>query len=114
MAAKTPTMTRSTAGFTEPGKSLYTGVNAVDADLITNGTHVADRNGFKLDVFYFSDIDDADTWASGIKSIQAVAWQADQADTDKVAATLTAAATGTITFDAENANSNGWLWVLHG
>ena len=114
MAAKTPVADNTTSGFTEPGKSVYGGVNAVAASLITNGTHHADRSGLKLRVFYFSDIDDTDTWTSNIDNIVAVAWQADQADTDKVGASVTTALTGVITFDAENANSVGWLWVLSG
>lgn len=113
MAEKTPITAKTTAGYVDPGKGVFGGVNAVDAALISNGTHFADRHGFQFSIFPFADIDDGDTWTSGIHGVIAVAWQADQADTDKVGATLTEAATGTITFDAENADSNGWLWVLH-
>lgn len=119
MAAKTPVSDRSTAGFTDATvPSVFGGVNAVDASLITQGTHHGNAGGFKLRIFHFADIDDADTWTSGISGIIAVAWQPDEADTDKVGATLTTADSttqplgGVITFDAENANSTGWLWVL--
>jgi len=112
MAAKTPVTTTTTAGYVVPALGVYGGVNAVNAALITNGTHTANRLGLKMGIYYFSDVDDTDTWTSNIPNIVAVAWQADQANTDKVGASLTTAATGVITFDCENANSNGWLWVL--
>jgi len=112
MAAKTPLTTTSTAGYVVPSQGIYGGVNAANAAMTTNGTHHASRQDLRLSIFYFTDIDDTDTWTSNIPGIVAVAWQANQADTDKVGATLTTAATGVITFDAQNANSAGWLWVL--
>lgn len=111
MAAKTPAASAATSGFVEPNHGLYGGVNAVDAALITNGTHQANRSGLRHRAFYFADIDNTDTWTSGLTTIVAVAWQPDQADTDLVGATLTTAATGVVTFAATNANSNGWLHV---
>lgn len=113
MPPKTPTLTSSTTGYTRPGHTVFTGVNPVTTALKSVGAD-AKQQGMALEVYYFADVDDTDTWASGIQNIRAVAWQADQADTDKVGATITAQATGTITFDAENANSTGWLWVLRG
>ncbi|GAG32180.1 unnamed protein product [marine sediment metagenome] len=115
MPAKTPVMDNTTAGYTVPMiPSVRGGVNAVNADLITNGTHKANGNDLKWQNYYFSDIDDTDTWTSNIPNIFAVAWQGDQVDTDRVAATVTTAATGIVTFGAENANSKGWLWVMRG
>ena len=113
MAPKTPVIDRTPAGFVVPGKGVYGGVNAINGALLTNGKHHADRNGFQLDIFHFADIDDTDTWTSNIEGIIAVAWQADQVDADIVVATLTTADTGVITFDAQNTDSVGWLWVLH-
>lgn len=120
MAAKTPVTTRSTAGYVDPGLGVYGGVATGTNNLVSDvDEHLVNRNGLKLSIFYFgpsasaNDIDDGDTWTSNIPGIKAVAWQgADIAD-DCVAATLTTAATGVITFAAENANSEGWLWVLH-
>lgn len=110
MAAKTP-VTQGTAGY--PGANgVFGGVNPISTALITVGALHASVDGMKFRRYYFADIDDTDTWTSNIQGIVAVAWQADQVDADIVAATLTTAATGVITFDAQNANSNGWLWVL--
>lgn len=111
MAAKTPVAVGG-SGYVPPFNA-FTGVNAVAAALITNGT-IQGHGGFKLEVYAFADIDDTDTWTSNIQNIAAVAWQADQADTDKVGASVTTQATGVVTFDVENANSTGWLWVLRG
>jgi hypothetical protein len=120
MAAKTPVMTRSTAGHVEPGLGVYGGVCAVTDNILSDtAEHLANRNGLKLSIFYFgpsasaNDIDNGDTWTSNIQGIKAVAWQGADAADDCCAATLTTAATGVITFQAENANSEGWLWVLH-
>lgn len=123
MASQSPTTTRSTAGFVDPGSGLFGGINAVNAALVTNGTQLLNRNGLQLSVFYFADIDatgdvwDASSTTQPPRNVVAVAWQADTANADAVGVTLTIAGTGqtdpTIAFEAENANSNGWLWVLH-
>jgi hypothetical protein len=114
-AAKTPVMDNTTSGFTVPNlPSVWGGVNAINADLISNGTHKSNANDLKFEIYYFSDIDDTDWWTSNIPNLFAVAWQADQVNADIVAATITTQATGVVTFDAQNANSNGWLWVLRG
>jgi len=123
MASKSPTITPAANSTTVPALSVWGGVNAVAAALKTNGTHFANRSGFKLGIWYFADVDDTDVWDNSStikppKHLVAVAWQADQADTDKVGASITAAESGTtsatVTFDAENANSVGWLWTLSG
>jgi hypothetical protein len=112
MPPKTPLATKSTAGYVVPELGIYGGVNPVATALTSVGQSHPNRSGLKMTTWYFTDIDDTDTWTSGIPGIVAVAWQANQADTDKVGASLTTAATGVVTFDAENANSAGWLWVL--
>ncbi len=117
MAAKTPVTDNTTSGHTVAGLSVYGGVNAINAALLSNGTHKANRNGLQLSIFHFADVDDdgaADTWTSNIPNIAAVAWQADQADADQVAVTLTIALDGVVTFQGPNTNNVGWLWVLHG
>ena len=116
MAAKVPLFT-STGGMDE-NNGIWGGVNPVTTALATVGKLRGSRNGLKLSVFPFfgaaNDIDDGDTWASGLRNVVACAWQANQANTDKVGVSLTDAATGTFTFDVQNAGSVGWLWVLHG
>ncbi len=115
MGAITPVTTRSTSGYTDPSvPSVYGGVNAGGASLITNGTHFANANGFKLNIYYFASVTNADTWASAIPNIAALAVQGDDIDSDRVAATLTNAATGAIEFGSENATTPCWLWVLRG
>jgi hypothetical protein len=78
-----------------------------------NGT-VKPHIGMSLEVYYFDDVDDTDTWTSGIPNIAAVAWQADQDTVDDVGARLITQATGVVRFDASSADNQGWLWVLRG
>ena len=111
MPAKTP-VARGTSGF--PAEGVYAGTVAAASARLTNATFFPNRNGMLLDIFYFADIDDTDTWSSGIPNIAAVAWQPDTATGDLIGATVTTQATGVVTFSATNANSNGWLWVLRG
>ena len=122
MAAKTPLTTKSTAGYVDPALGLYTEcagrTNSTAATTTNNiksdvGDVMSNRNGLKLSVFFFTDIDSGDTWASGLKGVKATAWQGADATDDVGNAVLTAAATGTISFIVTNANSEGWLWVLH-
>ena len=115
MAAKTPVLTRSTTGYTDPGRSFRAGAGNSGSDLTSvSGNHNAGREGTRLQIFYFDDIDATDTWVSGIKDIRAVAWQAQDAVSDAVGVALLTQSTGTISLQAENANSSGWLWVLSG
>jgi hypothetical protein len=113
MAAKTPLTTRGTAGYVEPYLGVYGGVCAL-ADNIKSGTaeHLANRNGLKLSIWFFTDVDNADTWTSGIKGVKACAWQGADPDDDGGAVSLVTAATGEIGFAMQNADSEGWLWVL--
>lgn len=120
MPAKTPVVSPATAGYVVPGLGVYGGVNTSTANLLTGtAEHHANRNGLQLSIFYFGpsasgfDIDDTDTWTSGIKGIVAVAWQGSDPDDDAVVPFLSTAATGVVTFQSESANSEGWLWVLH-
>lgn len=122
MPAKTPVVDNTTAGYVVPGKSVYGGVSTTTNNLLSDvDTHIADRQGLKLSIFYFgpsnsaNDIDTGDTWTSNISNIVALAWQPADATDDKVSPSLTTQATGVVTFTAENATNNeGWLWVLHG
>ncbi len=109
MAAKLPRQ------LNRSNRRIHGGVNPVTTSLITVGTLHGSLNGLRHTVWPFfgadNDIDDADVWTSGIQGIVALAWQANQANTDLVTATLTTAATGAITFKATNAGSVGWLHV---
>lgn len=114
MAAKTPNLLIGDTGFVDPLRGIYTGVTAVGDDLVADGTRLQTRNNFTSEVYYFPDIDDADTWASGIPGIQACFWQTDEGATvaDAVSAHLTNA-DGTVTFKAASGgNGKGWLLLL--
>ncbi len=119
-AEKKPVTATDTAGFVVPDKGVYGGVVTTTANLLS-GTdeHHPSTQGMRFSRWYFgpsasaNDIDTADYWTSNIKGIVALAWQPADATDDKVSPTLTTAATGLITFTAENATNNeGWLWVL--
>jgi hypothetical protein len=113
MGAVTPTLTVATAGYTVPNMpSVYGGVNAGGASLITNGTHHANANDLDLQIYFFASVDNGSTWASGIPGIVALAVQGDDIDTDRVAATLTDAASGAVEFGSENGTTPCWVWVL--
>ena len=118
MAVKSPVTTTTTAGYVDPNRTVYGGVNAIAADLISNGTHYPGVAGMRFTRWYFSDMDDTDTWGPTSTPAPpprpvAVAWQPDQADTDICAVTITTAGEApVITIDCENANSKGWVWVL--
>jgi hypothetical protein len=114
--------TTTTAGYVNPKLGLYTcgpgrGTSTVATATNNLKSDVADsmsnRNGLQMSIFFFTDIDTTDTWTSGIPGIKAVAWQPADATDDVVSPVLTTVATGIITFIATNANSEGWLWVLH-
>jgi len=115
MAAITPVTTKSTAGYVDPKKGLYGGVCAL-ADNIKSGTaeHLSNRQGLFTSIFFFSDVDNADTWTSGLPAVKACFWQGCDPDDDGGACSLLVAATGQIGFAMQNAASEGWLLVFHG
>lgn len=114
MAAITPAATAATTGFC-PQRSVFAGEVATGTERTTGGT-IQSHTGSVLEVYFFDDVDNNDTWTSGIPNIQAVAWQPSNGDDDWVAATVTTQATGVVTFGTDNAASTnaGWLWVLRG
>lgn len=61
--------------------------------------------------FITANIDDTDTFTTGITNIRHVAWEPVDA-TDLVALSYTAA--GVITFATTGANHNGHLWIFSG
>ncbi len=114
MAAKTPNVAVGDTGFVDLLRGLFTGVTTVGQDLVTDGVKVQSRLNYTQELYYFADIDDADTWASGIPGIQACFWQTDEGATvaDAVSAHLSAL-DGTITFKAASGgNGKGWLLLL--
>lgn len=111
MAAKTP-VAAGTAGYVDKVRGLYTGVRAAAETLIAVGTVSNTRNRYRQMVFYFDNVDDGDTWASGIQNIKACFWSGDAEGGDAVNAVLTDA-NGTITFETTaTADTNGWLLLM--
>lgn len=112
MAAKTPNTTTTNNGYVDPLRGIR-GHHA--SDVHASGT-TDQREGLRHTVWFFgpsdseNDVDDTDTWTSGIPGIAAVAWQASRS-ADEVSALVTDKATGEITFGAASANSEGWLHV---
>ena len=110
MAAVTP-VTAGTAGYVDRSRGLYVGVRASSEAILTVGTLSNDRSRFETIVVYFASIADGDTWASGIPGIKAAFWSGDANDADLANATLTDAATGTITFQT-GTTVNGFLLLF--
>ena len=109
MAAKTP-VTSGSAGYLpvhfvqSPDPSTGNTSPATLAD-------TAGIAGLWKRQFSFTDIDDGDTWASGIPGVFAVFWNGDSTS-DQVNAYCSDRSTGTITFNAASANSSGYILVL--
>jgi hypothetical protein len=113
LTAITP-VSSGTTGYVVPGKGVYGGVTEAGANLLfAIDEHHSNRLGLKMSIYYFESVGNADTWASGIRGIVAVAWQPADADDDAGAPFLSAKETGTIQFQMENAASSGWIWILH-
>lgn len=111
MAAKTP-VAAGTAGYVDKVRGVYTGVRAAAEAILTVGSVSNTRNRYRQMVFYFADIDDGDTWASGIQNIKAVWWMGDTANGDACNAALTNA-DGTITFETvATSDVNGWVLLM--
>lgn len=111
MAAKTP-VSAGTAGYVDKVRGVYTGVRASAEAILSVGTNNNNRLRFRQLIFYFSDIDDGDTWASGIANIKAVFWSGDAEGGDAVNAVLTNA-DGTITFETTaTSDLNGFVLLM--
>jgi hypothetical protein len=122
MGAETPVTTKSTSGYVDPNMpGAYGGVNAGGVSLITTVQAATDKAGFTANImglkfqnFFFAAIDNGSTWASGIPNIKHMWVAGDDIDTDRVACTLTDAATGAVEFGSENANTPCWVLVASG
>lgn len=111
MAAKTP-VAAGTTGYVDKIRGLYTGVRAAAEALLAVGTIDNNRTRYRQLLFYFSDIDDGDTWASGIQGIKGVFWSGDTANGDACNASLTNA-DGTILFETvATSDVNGWVLLF--
>ena len=111
MAAKTP-VSAGTAGYVDQIRGVYTGVLGSSETFIADGTLSNNRLRYRSLIFYFADIDDGDTWASGIQNIAAVFWQGGVEGTSAVNATLSNA-DGTITFFTNSvSNLTGFVLLL--
>lgn len=111
MAAKTP-VAAGTAGYVDKIRGVYTGVRAAAEAILTVGSIDNNRTRFRQLLYYFSDIDDGDTWASGIANIKAVFWMGDTANGDACNASLNNA-DGTILFETVSTSDvNGWVLLF--
>lgn len=111
MPAKTP-VAAGTAGYVDITRGMYTGVRTSAQALLAVGTLDDNRNKYRTVIRYFADIDDGDTWASGILGIKAVFWAGDAEGGDACNAVLTNA-DGTITFETvSTSNVNGWVLLF--
>ena len=114
MPEKTPTTTKSTAGYVDPRKGVFGGVTTGTGNLNTLvNQRISNRLGLQLLIFHFTSMSNGDTWTSNIKNIVAVAMQPEDANDDGSTAFLTAQTTGTITIQAGTSTS-GWLWIMVG
>jgi hypothetical protein len=110
MAAKTPEV-YPTAGAVDITRGLYTIQGASTVVTLTTGTLQDNRLKYIQEIYYFANIDDGDTWASGITGIMACFWQGDDVDVD--AACASASAAGSVTFETAAASDiNGWLLLF--
>ena len=113
MAAVTPVTDNTTAGFVDPDKGVYGGVNTSTANLLSGvNQHNDDVKGLRFSRWYFSSVGNADDWTSNLPGVVAVAWQAADPDDDAGGVFLATALTGNIQFQMQNAASEGWLWVI--
>jgi hypothetical protein len=113
MPAKTPATATSTAGYVDPQRGYYGGELATTETVLANATKANDRLNLIQEQYYFDDVDDTDTWTSGIAGIKQVAWIGNDVDVDVATASLTTAATGVITFQTSASNIKGWvvIWI---
>ena len=118
MAAVTPTA-RGTLGHV--GKGIFGGDGTTTDNRKDAGTHFPDRSGMQLSIYHFTDIDNAETWTSGIMNAYSVAWQCEDAADDAVALVLLSSATAQnargrigaeVGFQSQTSASGGWVWVF--
>lgn len=122
MAVRTPT-TIGNVGYVGDD-AVFGGVVAVTETFLANGTRYSReasatanrirRGDLALVIEYFDDVDEADTYASGLGAdLVAVAWQSNNPDeTNPLNVTITGA-DGTVTWDGPSGNASaGWLWCL--
>lgn len=111
MAAVTP-VSATTTGAVDKTRGLW-GASAITTSQVitTTGSKLEHgRTNLITELYYFTGVNDADTWASGITGIKACFTMGDDADGDKVTCAWSAA--GTITFDSENASADFWLLLF--
>jgi hypothetical protein len=131
MAAKAPAIKGET-GFMDPLRGMFFDVDANGglsaADVIsTIANRKGGREGLKVGIWYFADIDDGDTWdgtstdTNGAvlappKKPVACYWRGDDISGDQANAYVSTVSgpTGdaTITFQTAAANKAGWLLVF--
>jgi len=110
MAAKTP-VSYGTAGWVDPILGAYVGPIATSEDYLTDGTYDPfARSKYTQREVFFSDIDDGDTWASGLPIVKCY-WCGDEGVAD--ACQASADANGLVTFETvSTSNISGFLLML--
>ncbi len=113
MTAITPVTDNTTAGYVDPDRGVYGGVNTSTANLLSGvDQHNDNVKALRFTRWYFSSAGNADDWTSNIPGIVAVAWQAADPDDDAGGVYLKTALAGVVGFQMQNSASEGWLWVL--
>lgn len=109
MAAKTPVAV-GTNGFVRPEREAYGGIITSTQGLLANGSKI-NLDLYSRQSFYFADIDNTDTWASGISGIVAIYVKSDDVD-GTVAPAVFWDAAGACTFASSGNNWAGELLVF--
>jgi len=112
MPLKVPITNPSTSGYVDPHRGFFDG--AIATDFLTDSSAALGLEGLRHQVFFFDNIDNTDTWISGIRQIRFVAWQGDRAATDLAFVALTNSAFGILTFTTGGNDRRGWLHVFSG
>ena len=114
MAVDTRTpVAAGTAGFVDVTRGLPEASDApAVTDVISTGyTLSSNRSRYITRLYFFNDIDDGDSWLSGITGIKFVMYAGDDADVDLGNATLTSAS-GAITFQAATTAQQAWVLLF--
>lgn len=126
MANVSPTLTRSTTGYLNPGTDVFSNLDssggmASTEDISTIGT-VVNRLGLKVGIWHFSAVGDTDTWDSSStypppKKPVACFWCGDDVDVDLATAYVTSvggpSGDAAIQFQTGGVGRTGWLLVFY-
>jgi hypothetical protein len=115
MAAKTPVAV-GTAGYVDPIRGCPEAPSsAAKTDVISTGyTLGTNRSRFVTRMFYFNDIDNDDTYASGLTGVKIAFWAPDEdlADASSASAVKLASDAGSIAWENAAADTLGYLLLF--